>query len=203
VATEFKLDFSKLKNIKLTQQQQQMVVLTVIAVGGAVYGYWNHLITPMNKDIKTVSEKLKNNKADLKKAKEFKANWTLYEQRLAKVQEATKFVGKRLPASTDTFVESVQRVMKISLAGEIKVTPYSQMKTKKKEGEFPGFQKNIAKLSVSTEFHKLGEFLSTLSGEDIIYNVEEVTLKTAGPNQQHHTVVATMDLITYMDLAKK
>lgn len=203
MATEFKLDFSKLKNIKLTQQQQQMVVMTVIAVGGAVYGYWNYLITPMNADIKTVSEKLKNNKEDLKKAKEFKANWTLYKQRLAKVQEAAKFVAKRLPSSTDSFVEGVQRVMKISLEGEIKVTPYSQMKTKKKEIEFPGFQKNIAELSVSTEFHKLGEFLSTLSGENILYNVENVTLRTSGPNQQHHTVAATMDLVTYMDLAKK
>lgn len=203
MATEFKLDLSKLKNIKLTQQQQQYVVMAVIAVGGAVYGYWNYLIKPMNEEIKTLSKTFSEKKEDLKQAKEFEANWMLYEQRLAKTQEGIRYVARRFPRKEHQTVDFT-KLLTMTQARGLELTGYTAKKVKGKEkNEFEGFEKTVVAIIVVTDFHGVGRFFSLLSGEDILYLVEEVSLKAIPTNELKQTVTAEFNLSTYVAVTKK
>lgn len=203
MVTEFKLDLSKLKNIKLTQQQQQMVVMAVIAVGGAVYGYWNYLVKPMNKDIKVLTETFSNKKEDLKKAKEFKANWTLYEQRLSKTQEGLRYAASRVPPKGQ-LTSNLSKLVTITQDGGLELIGYTPKKVKGKEKEeFKGFEKKAVVISVAADFHSVGRFFSMLSGENLLYLVEDVSLLPMLPNELQQTVLASFTLCTYVEMSKK
>ena len=160
MATEFKLDLSKLKNIKLPQQQQQMVVIAVIAVGGAVYGYWNYLIKPMNTDLKKLSETFTQKRDNLKKAKEFKANWTLYEQRLSKTQDGIRFAARRVPLK-EHLTTNFSTLSTITQDGGLELIAYQSKKVRDKEKkEFKGFEKKAVVIVVRADFHSVGRFFS-------------------------------------------
>jgi len=189
MALELKFDLAKLKNIKLTKEQQQLVVLGVFLVGGGVYGYWNYLMVPLRQDQVKVEIELKEEKGKLRKAKEFKPE--AYEKRLAKVQEGIQFVSGRLPPVGDEPM-GLQRLITMTLEDGMELG-FNLAKSKPGRVEFPGFQKNIAAITVDTDYHKLGRLFSKLSGEDIVYNIEGLKL-TAGPQ---NPVRATFTLVTY------
>jgi len=198
------LDLNKLKNLKLTKEQQQYLVAGILGVVGAVYGYWNFLLTPLNKEIGTLQTQLKEKQDSLDKARKLKAQWEEYTQRLARVQTGMQFVTRRLPSDAE-FTSQLEHLIKMCLEGGVQIGAFTSEKNAMNKSEFEGFKKNISGLTLISDYHRLGEFLSRLSGEDIVYNVDDLALIAAPDNAEnrnaHNTVQATMKLVTYTDAA--
>jgi len=167
------IDLNKLKNIKLTKEQQQYVALAVVGVVGAVYGYWTFLLKPLAVEqefwTKSVTERTEN----LRKAKEFKDNWAKFEMRLARVQTGEQYVSRRiLPAAGAD--QLMLRISKLALESGVGLTSYRPEDSINAEMAGDGIYKNRGQLEITCTFHQLGAFFSKLSGEDVIYNVDEL-----------------------------
>jgi Tfp pilus assembly protein PilO len=200
---DFRLDLKKLKNIKLTKEQQQYVVLGVLLLAGGVYGYWNLLMKPMAEEAERIQKELKTKKENLEQARKLRATWEEYMQRLARVQAASQYVNRRLPPKSE-FSASPTRFVKLALEGGVTFAGYRAIETPAaSQSEFEGFEKQLANVVLMGEFHKLGEFLSRLSGEDVVYNIGDVNLVGGNFEAQERFNITTsisVDLISYASL---
>ena len=192
----FNLDLAKLKNIKLTKEQQQTVVGAVLLAAGAVYGYWHFIMTPLGKEIGVCETALVKKEESLKKAKVFKRED--YLQRLTKVQAGLQFVSRRLPAA-EAESTNLKRFIKITLESGIELVRYVPEKGAITKPDMEGYRKNVATIEVRTDFHKLGMFLSRLSGEEPVFYVADMQLRSLESDQGGVSVVATMKLINYSE----
>ena len=192
------IDLNKLKNIKLTKEQQQYVALAVVSVAAAVYGYWNFLLKPLSVQQEFWSKTVKESTGNLQKAKEFKKNWAEFETRLARVQTGEQYVSRRiLPAPGAD--QLMLRISKLALESGVGLTSYKPDDATTSEMVEAGIYKNYGRLEISTTFHQLGFFFSRLSGEDVIYNVDEleVTPNVMNPEGTGMTLKGVLKFVSY------
>jgi Tfp pilus assembly protein PilO len=196
------LDLNKLKNLKLTKEQQQFLVGGILGLAAGVYGYWTFALTPLNKEITDLTAKVKEKRDGLDKAKRLKAQWEEYTQRLARVQTGTQYASRRLPPDSE-FTVQLERLIKLCLEGGVELGAFTTEKAggTANKSEFAGYKKNVSGLTLVSDYHRLGAFLSRLSGEDVIYYVDDLTMAVAPANPLHETVLATMKLVTYTDVS--
>lgn len=188
---------NKLKNLKLTKEQQQYVVLGVVAVAAGVYSYWNFLLKPLNAEQVKWTKEVQTMRDNLTKAREFKKNWADFEARLSRVQAGEQFVSRRIV--TGDFINTLSRVAALTLESGVELAKYQPDDTASGILVEEGIYKNTASFEVIGTYHQMGSFLSRLSGEEVIYNVEEIQLSPmemkAGGNEMG--IRASMKLLTY------
>lgn len=192
------IDLNKLKNIKLTKEQQQYVALGVISVVAAVYGYWNYLLKPLGVQQEFWRKSVQSSTENLKKAREFKKNWGEFETRLARVQAGEQFIARRiLPAAGADQI--MLQVSKLALESGVGLTSFTPEDTTKAQLVEEGIYKNPGTLLISCTYHQLGAFFSKLSGENVIYNVEELELTPGKLTPQGSEMVcnSTLKFVTY------
>ena len=177
------IDINKLKNIKLTKEQQQYVALGVIGVAAAVYGYWNFMLKPLAVQQEFWTKSVKENADNLKKAQEFKKNWAEFETRMARVQAGEQYVSRRiLPVAGAE--QLMLRISKLALESGVGLTSYKPEDASTAQRVDADIYKNLGKLEILCTYHQLGSFFSRLSGEDVIYNVEEMEVTPGDMNPQ-------------------
>ena len=198
------IDFNKLKNIKLTKEQQQLLVGGILGTVAVIYGYWTFLLTPLNKDITNLEASLKTKQDSLDTARKMKASWEEYTQRLARVQAGMQYVARRLPLASENMGQ-LQHLFKMSIEGRVEISALTPEKSLVNKSEFPGLARSSAQVTLISDFHRLGAFLSRLSAEDMVYNVDELTLTAApvSPDNiaMHNTISTTLKLITYTSIS--
>ena len=192
------IDFKKLQNIKLTKEQQQYVALAVVGVAAAVYGYWNFLLKPLDVQQEFWSKAVKERTDNLQKAKEFKRNWAEFETRLARVQAGEQYVSRRiLPVAGAE--QLMLRISKLALESGVGLTSYKPEDASAAQLVEEGIYKNQGRLEITSTYHQLGSFFSMLSGEDVIYNVDEldVTAGDLNPQGTEMTLKGILKFVSY------
>lgn len=172
----FDFDLSKLKNIKLTKEQQQYVFLGVVMFFGGIYGYWKWLMTPLNKQVLDLRATVEQKEQSLKEVLAMQKSWEEYGDRLAAAQRGSQFAARRIPTSA-ALTGIVLRVNRLFLEGGMEMTKFRPDTTATIKSEFPELSKFIADVDVIASYNKFGTFLSRLSGEEIVYNVEDVQIR--------------------------
>lgn len=199
---DLNIDLNKLKNIKLTKEQQQYIGVGLLLTGLAVYSYWNFGLKPLNEQMATLQKGLTEKRDNLEKAKRIKGQWEEYNQRLARVQTASQFLARRLPPVSEYNV-GIPKMTKMTLEGGITLFSYGEDKSTAVKSEFEGYKKRVSLVVLWGDYHRLGEFLSRLSGEDLIYNIEDVQMSGAADAFQqtlHKSMELRMKLVTYAEL---
>jgi Tfp pilus assembly protein PilO len=202
MATDVNVYLNKLKNIKLTKEQQQTVVLVVVVIVAGVFGYFRYVLGPLNADITKYRKDLDKMKTEIQEARTI--NMEDYRQRLAKVQAGVQFLSRRLPPA-DSAVWKMQDLVRMSLEGNVWLEKFAVDRTPNLTSEYEGFRKSVAIVTLATDYHQLGAFLSRLSGEDNVYYVEDLQIREAGEDvklAQNATITATMRLVTYAEIVK-
>lgn len=198
-------DLNKLKNIKLTKEQQQYVVLGIVLVGGAIYGYWNFLIVPARNQIGALEKALVDKQANIEKARRLKAQWEEYGQRLARVQLGNAFVAKRMPPAVAVDL-SLTRLIRMATEGGIYINQATgEPESARGKSEYEGFKKTTTSMQFSGDFHKLGDFLARLSGEDLVYLVDDVAMRGTSRDVQDRVHISTQTqfkLVSYFEIVK-
>lgn len=200
---DLKAEFEKLKNLKLTKEQQQSVALVILLAAGLVYGYWNFVLKPLNASIAELTEKAKTKREMIDKARKLKAQWEEYNQRMARVQTAESYVNRRLPPATE-FTVAMARMIRLSLEGSVDWLSYrgEEKGSGGNKSEFPGFDKKSANFTLIGGFHRLGAFLSRLTAEDPVFNIEDVKLAGGVPGMLDATgwsAAIDIKLVTYSE----
>lgn len=180
---DLKAELEKLKNLKLTKEQQQALVLGVVLIGGLVYGYWNYVLKPLNTSIATLTEQARTKRENIEKARRLKAQWEEYNQRMSRVQLAEAYVARRMPPPGE-ITAAVARMIRLTLEGSVNFGGYA---AEDKGGagtksEFEGFDKKISAFVLTGGYHQLGAFLSKLTGEDLVFSIEDVRLTALAPS---------------------
>jgi Tfp pilus assembly protein PilO len=199
-----KIDLNKLKNIKLTKEQQQFLVLGIVGIAAGAYGYWTYLLKPINEDIVRKRAEVKTKSENLAEARKLKAQDDQYNQRVAFVQSGRQFFARRIPAIKDR-LGTITRINKICLEQNMYLVSYRAESdagaAAKADDLGDNYEKQVATIEVLSNYHGFGAFLSRLSAEDIVYNVDEVQLTQGDQSVKRGLVVATMKLVTYTEKA--
>jgi len=199
---DLNVEIAKLKNIKLTKGQQQYIALGVVAVGAAIWGYWTKLMVPLGKEIVVAQEALQVEEKKLAEAEKF--DQKEHDRRVEKVQEGMRYFSRRLPPADEGYTEHKRLIMLVKESG-VKQTAIKPEKGKSSK-DFPGFRQNVAVLSLGADYHQLGSFLSKLTGEELLYVVEELQLLPAPIDINRPLaprVSVRLKLVTYAEEKKK
>lgn len=197
------IDINKLKNIKLTKEQQQYVAGAVMVVAVGVWGYWTKVMQPLSVEISAKREELKGEMEKLDQARKFSKED--YDQRMELVRTGSKYMAMRMPPADDRF-PGIKRLIRLTVEDGLELTSYKPVKarpSKKKDPYIP----NVANVTIYTSFHELGRFLSKLTGEDLLYLVEELKLTeqpagVSGARGVTGRLKADLKLITFSEKTK-
>ena len=198
-------DLSKLKNIKLTKEQQQYIGVGVVIFGVMIWLYWTKLMVPLNKTIVEKREALTAEKVKLEEARKFSPEE--YAARMNRVQAGMDFVMARLPTAESRYV-GITRLIRITLENGVEMTKYKPKRTTagRGESEYKGYTKNTADVEILTDYHGLGRFLSELTGEEMLYLIEDLKLGALSVDPRNPSaprVKANFKVITYTEDQKK
>jgi len=195
------IDLNKLKNLKLTKEQQQWLAFGVIGLAAGAYGYWNYLFKPINESIVKKRAEVKTKTENLDEARKLKVQEDQYRQRLAFVQSGKQFVSRRIPTVKDRLA-TISRINKICLEQSMYLVSYrseDEAGAASKSDIGDGYEKSVATVEVISNYHGFGAFLSRLSAEDVVFNVDEVQLMQGDQGIKRGLMLASMKLISYTE----
>lgn len=196
----FEFDISKLKNIKLTKEQQQFAFLGVVAVFGSIYGYWKYLMMPLGKQVVELRAQVEEKERSLKEVMAMQKSWEEYGDRLAAVQRGSQFAARRIPNSA-ALSDVLLRLNRLFLEGGLEMTKFRPDTSAAIKSEFSDLNKFIADVDVVATYNKFGTFLSRLSGEDIVYNVEDVQIRENASVDDPGAISVSMRVVVYFSEA--
>lgn len=199
-ALNLTLDLSKLKSIKLTKEQQQGAVLAVVLVAGLGYAYWNYGVAPLARDAVRMEKELADKQENLKRARDMKRREVEYAERLQRVQIGQQFVARRLPVMRSPFEGIVRMNKTLQTKNMVLVSSVPDASPAASKSEFAGLDKDVNVVTVDGDFNSLGQFLSSLSAEDIVYYIEELQLAPADAARGPGKVRATLRLVSHTTL---
>jgi len=145
-------------NIKLTQKQQQNLVLAILLIGGLGYAYWNYLLNPMIMKYNEKSKMLQEKRKDLKDARELVAKYDEFLKKAALINKKIDFINKRLPA-TMSISDIVRELTDKAAISNIKIISFRPAeKVTVKEN----YKEMLIDVSMVSNFNNFGNFLTNL-----------------------------------------
>lgn len=145
-------------NIKLTQKQQQNLILAILLIGGLGYSYWNYLLNPLIIQYNEKSKTLQAKRKDLKDARELVAKYDEFLKRAALINKKIDFIDKRLP-STMNVSDIVRELTDKAAMSNIKIITFRpQEKITVKEN----YKEMLIDVSMVSNFNNFGNFLTNI-----------------------------------------
>lgn len=155
VSTSDKQSFLK---IKLTKEQQNNLIATVLLVGFAIFAYVKWWFIPVNNQYKEKVKILEQKKKDLQDAREMVTKYAEFVRRASEIDKRVDFIYKRLPK---TFVLSdiIKDVTKVATQNNINIISFEPEQKIINKGEYKEYE---IRLNFPTNYKNLGKFLTDL-----------------------------------------
>ncbi|MFP4466529.1 MAG: type 4a pilus biogenesis protein PilO [Candidatus Goldiibacteriota bacterium] len=166
------MDIKDLKNIKLTQKQQNQIAVVVLVVGLLGFGYFKYLLEPNNKKIAAKSKELKTKERELREARNMVTQYPVFLRRAALINRKVDFINKRLPADAQIseIIESLSVVASESGINLIEFVPGKEKKTAE-------YTEQPILLKFSAGYNAIGGFITRLGYMDRLATAKELRLK--------------------------
>ena len=177
-------------NIKLTKQQQQMLIAGAVLLAGGGYAYIAFFWLPISKRIGEVSKQIEEVEAKIEKAQRQASRLPRLEAELAELNEKALVAERRLPKkkSVPEILVTVSEAAEKSRVSLMTFTPGPQSAK-------PFFTELKYPMTVKGTFHNIGRFLAGLALEERIFNIENVVYSEPAGEAGEMTVNFT--LISY------
>ena len=155
--------------IKLTKQQQQMIVAAVLGIGGFGYAYIAFFWLPISAKIGETKQKIEQVQAKIEKATQQAARLPRLEKELIQLNEQAIEAEKRLPKK-----RSVPDILVTvgGLANKHGVALNSFTPAGMAQKAF--FTELSYSMSVRGSYHRVGLFLAAVALEERIFNVSNI-----------------------------
>ena len=176
-------------NIKLTKEQQQILLVLALFLGGGGFAYFKYFWIPGAKKITELNTALTKVKKEIEEAKQAQAQLSKIEKALKDLEVELLVLTERLPKERDIpgIIDKVSELTRrhgIILSG---IYPGTSVQKQ-------GYIENHYTLSVRASYHDVGRFLAALVLEDRIFNTKDLSFGT--PDSEGKFTL-TLPLIAY------
>lgn len=146
-----------LKNIKLTKEQQNILVVAVLLIGGLTYAYVNFLFQPNVQTIKEKSQQLQQKTKDLQDARQMAGSYAEFVKKAEFINRKVDFINRRLPADIK-ISDTIREVTRKATEANIGILNFEPGNINKKDG--------YSEIKIITNFESnyadLGKFITNL-----------------------------------------
>ncbi len=174
--------------IKLTKQQQQLLVATTLMLGAFGYIYVAFYWGPISQKIADTQKQMDDVEAKIEKAQQQAGRKDKLEKELLRLSDAAVEAEKRLPKNKSV-PDILVTVSDLAARNHVQLVSFTPGATTNKqyfiELDYP--------ISVKGTYHNIGKFLAAVALEERIFNVQNVSYgePTAG------LMTVTFTLISY------
>jgi Tfp pilus assembly protein PilO len=184
------------KGIKLTPKQQQNLVLAVLLIGVAGYGYWEYGYAPKKKEYTEKAALLAQKTKDYNEALALASKYEEFKAKEIVINKKVDFMNRRLPK-----VSEVSAILKdITLAAtEANLRLYS-FTPDTKEAKLGSYVESKIAVDFDTNYLNLGNFLTRLGYiERLIVpaNIKIEAIDRARTNQPGDNIRVLMNIKVY------
>lgn len=178
-----------LRAIKLTKQQQQMIVAVVLGLGAFGYIYVAFFWIPISASIEENSKKIDEIEGKINNAKQVAARLPRLEMELKALNDKEAEAERRLPKDKDV-PDILVKVGELAQDYNVKLQSFAPGGAAAK----PFFVELSYPITVEGNFHNIGKFLAAISLEERLFNVQNVTYGTEDVNGM---MVVNFTLVSY------
>jgi len=177
--------------IKLTKQQQQILVVLVLFVLGGGFAYIKYFWLPISKTKTELQAKLTEAKKQIEEAKQAQAQLRKIEAALVELEKELTLLTQRLPKERDIpgIIDKVSELTRRYGVELSRVTVGAATPQKDK-----GYIENNYTLSIKATYHNLGRFLASLILEERVFNVKNINFGRPDADGKHSL---TLQLVAY------
>ncbi|MCG3203906.1 MAG: hypothetical protein KCHDKBKB_00583 [Elusimicrobia bacterium] len=174
---------------KLTKQQQNLIVMLVLFIGGGGYVYWNYMLKPALQNIATRKEKYAELVSKIETAERQARRLPALQNELAKLEADLINLEKQLPKDKD--VPNILRILTREAIQEglqfMRLAPKPLNKQ-----EF--FEIIPFDLQFTGTVHALARFLTSLGQQDRIFQAQNISLTPGGGTQGEQQGVVNLNM---------
>ncbi len=156
-------------NIKLTKQQQQMLVAGVLGAGAFGYIYIAFFWLPISEKKELVNKKIEETEAKIDKARSKAGRLHQLEAELVRLNEQASEAERRLPKKKSV-PEILVTVSGLAQRYNVQLVSF----TPGKEAPKQFFSELSYPITIRGNYHSIGKFLAAVALEERIFNVENV-----------------------------
>ena len=176
-------------NIKLTKEQQQYLVLGVLALGGGGFVYVKYFWMPISEKIAQTKKQIEEVEAKIAKAKTQAVRLNKIQKELEELNIQALEAERRLPKTQD-LPGTIDTVTALARRYNVKLTGLSAGASKAQAH----FIETAYKVDASATYHELGRLLAGLALEERIFNVRGITY---GAPDGEGRMSVKFDLVSY------
>lgn len=176
--------------IKLTKQQQQMIFLAFVILGGGGYAFVAFFWLPISQKKTETRAKIEAVEAKIEKAQQQAARLPRLEQELLRLSEQAVEAEDRLPKKKSV-PEILVTVSELATRNHVELVSFAPGPIAQKQY----FSELNYPMSVKGSYHNIGKFFAAIALEQRIFNVQNVVYPTPSGGGGEMTV--TFTLISY------
>lgn len=179
--------------IKLNKQQQQMVALAVLGIGGFGYVYYSYLWAPASARIQAAKASIEDIEQKIRTAESQAARRDKIVKELEILNQKASEAERRLPKTKD-LPAVIDTLNKLAKKYKITLSAFAPGGSTAKQY----FTEVPYTVSLSGTYHDVGRFLAAIAVEERIFNVRNVTFTGARSEGVGNPVLSvSMQLISY------
>lgn len=183
-----------IKNIRLTKEQQNILVVAVLLVGGITYGYINYLFQPNVQKIKDKTVQLQQKTKDLQDARQMAGSYSEFVKKAEFINSKVDFINRRLPVGMQ-MSDTIREITRKATEANIGIINFQPGNTNKKGG----YQETKIAVNFQTNYADLGKFVTNIGYIERMTASSELRLNTLvrPGNVSTDTISVDMELKIY------
>ncbi len=181
-------------NIKLTKQQQQNLIATILIIGGLGYAYWNYLLNPLRTTFSQKKQTLEQKRKDLKDARDMVLKYDSFLQKATTITKRIDFINKRLP-DTLNISDIIRDVTEKAAMSNIKVISFRPEQKENIKGDYKEVQINV---DLVTNYINLGNFFTNIGYIERLITPVNPTIDFLAEEQEGNNIRVSLALKVYL-----
>ncbi len=183
-----------LKNIRLTKEQQNILIVAVVLVGGITYAYINFLFQPNVTAIKAKTQQLQQKSKDLQDARQMAGSYAEFVKKAEFINRKVDFINRRLPVDLQ-ISDTIREVTRKATEANIGILNFEPGNTIKKGG----YSEIKIIATFETNYGDLGKFITNLGYIERMTSASNIRVTSAltSGSASPNTVLVAMELKIY------
>ena len=180
------------KEIKLTKEQQQMIVASVLMTVAFVYSYWTYFWKPTSAKIVELRSKIESTDREITEARRQAARLPQLRAQIQELEEKAEAAEKKLP-KTKELPLLIETLSDLARQNSVTIANFSQSGASTRDY----FVEVNYTLQIRGSYHSIGRFLTALALQERIFHSRNLTLSPQSGGAAGETVSGQFQLVAF------